>query len=280
MEDSGGCDPEQPLSDNNVKTSGGRTPEKKDLNSDCPEQQAKKPSKDNNDAEETSGSSDAETKRRIEVDYELDFRPPLVRITEFKKKGNNFFRERKYQDAIYAYSRGLDIKTEKEEEEVANEEGVEKEEEAEPSAEDISIKLLRSQLYSNRAACFLGLKDWHMAIADSTEALKLEPNYVKALTRRGTAQEALNKYEEALKDFKRVMELEPRNYAVLNKIPGLEKKRKEEFEKQKEEMITKLKGMGNWVLGKFGMSIDDFEAKQGQDGSWSVGMKNKKPAGS
>jgi len=289
MEDSGGCDPKQPLSNNNQ-------------NSEYPQQQAKKPS-NSNSAEETSESSDAEPRRRIEIDYDLDFRPPLVRMTEWKKKGNDFFREKNYHEAIVTYSRGLDIRTEKEEEEAAQDSTVEKEAtqdgtaekadeeeepsagekpsaEEEPSAEDISIKLMRSQLFSNRAACFLSLKDWHMAIKDSTEALKLEPNYVKALTRRGTAHEALDKYEEALKDFKRVMELEPRNFAVLKKIPGLEKKRKEQFEKQKDEMITKLKGMGNWVLNKFGMSVDDFEAKQGPDGSWSVGMKNKKPAGS
>jgi len=293
MEDSGGCDPKQPLSNNNIKTSDNN-PGKKDQNFEYPQQQAKKHSNSNNSAEETSETSDAEPRRRIEIDYDLDFRPPLVRMTEWKKKGNDFFRERNYHEAIVTYSRGLDIKTEKEEAAAAQDAGVENEEVAaaqdatvekeqeqeELSAEDISIRLMRSQLFSNRAACFLSLKDWHMAVKDSTEALKLEPNYVKALTRRGTAQEALNKYEEALKDFKRVMELEPRNFAVLKKIPGLEQKRKEQFEKQKEEMITKLKGMGNWVLNKFGMSVDDFEAKQGPDGSWSVGMKNKKPAGS
>jgi len=301
MEDSGGCDPKQPLSNSNIKSSDNN-PEKNDQNSEFPQQQAKKPT-NSNSAEETSETSDAEPRQPIEIDYDFDFRPPLVQMTEWKKKGNDFFREKNYHEAIVTYSRGLDIRTEKEEEEAAQDSTIEKEAaqdgtvekedewedpsaeekpsaEEEPSAEDISIKLMRSQLFSNRAACFLSLKDWHMAIKDSTEALKLEPNYVKALTRRGTAHEALDKYEEALKDFKRVMELEPRNFAVLKKIPGLEKKRKEEFEKQKEEMITKLKGMGNWVLNKFGMSVDDFEAKQGPDGSWSVGMKNKKPAGS
>jgi len=194
------------------------------------------------------------------------------------------FREKKYSEAIVVYSRGIDVRTEKEEKEKSLWEGDEKEksrdeieenEQSQLSPEDEKIYQMRSQLFSNRAACFLAIKDWQMTIADATQALKLEPNYVKALIRRGTAHEALNKYEDALKDFKRVLELDPRNYAILNKIPPLEKKRKEEFEKQKEEMITKLKGMGNWVLNKFGMSVDDFEAKQGQDGSWSIGMKNK-----
>jgi len=284
MEDSGCCEPKQ-SSKNSAKLSGGNDVQETDLNSDSREQQTEKPSNCRKNAEERSETSDSEPRRRIEVDDELDFRPPLVRITEWKKTGNNFFRERSYQEAIAAYSRGLDIKTEKEETEISQDGGAEREEtstldEEEPSAEDIKIKLMRSQLFSNRAACFLGLKDWLMAKKDSTEALKLEPNYVKALTRRGTANEELKKYEEALKDFKRVMELEPRNYAVLKKIPGLEKKHKEQFEKQKEEMITNLKGMGNWVLNKFGMSVDDFEAKQGPDGSWSVGMKNKQPGGS
>jgi hypothetical protein len=51
----------------------------------------------------------------------------------------------------------------------------------------------------------------------------------------------------------------------------LEKPAAEEREKQKEEMISKLKELGNTVLGKFGMSLDNFKAtKDPNTGSYSI----------
>jgi hypothetical protein len=51
----------------------------------------------------------------------------------------------------------------------------------------------------------------------------------------------------------------------------LEKPAAEERERQKEEMIGKLKDLGNTVLGKFGMSLDNFKATQDPNtGSYSI----------
>jgi hypothetical protein len=41
-----------------------------------------------------------------------------------------------------------------------------------------------------------------------------------------------------------------------------------------EEMLGKLKDMGNWVLGKFGLSVDNFKAVQDpQTGSYSISFQ-------
>ncbi len=55
--------------------------------------------------------------------------------------------------------------------------------------------------YSNRAACYVSMEppQHEIVIADCDEALKLDSHYVKALNRRGTALEALERYEEALR---------------------------------------------------------------------------------
>ena len=50
-----------------------------------------------------------------------------------------------------------------------------------------------SKLYHNRAVGLDGLKEWQMVIEDCTEALKLNPHYVKALQRRARAFDQMNK---------------------------------------------------------------------------------------
>ncbi len=55
--------------------------------------------------------------------------------------------------------------------------------------------------YSNRAACYVSMElpQHEKAVADCDEALKLDSRYVKALNRRATALEALERFEEALR---------------------------------------------------------------------------------
>lgn len=55
--------------------------------------------------------------------------------------------------------------------------------------------------YSNRAACYNALGQWEKVIEDTTAALNLDNEYVKALNRRANAHENLQQYSEALLDF-------------------------------------------------------------------------------
>jgi len=55
--------------------------------------------------------------------------------------------------------------------------------------------------YSNRAACFNALGQWERVIEDTTAAINLDNEYVKALNRRANAYEHMEKYSEALLDF-------------------------------------------------------------------------------
>ncbi|KAL2758220.1 hypothetical protein ACRALDRAFT_1080149 [Sodiomyces alcalophilus JCM 7366] len=55
--------------------------------------------------------------------------------------------------------------------------------------------------YSNRAACYNALGDWNKVVEDTTAAINLDPEYVKALNRRANAYEHLKMYGEALLDF-------------------------------------------------------------------------------
>ncbi|TAQ86680.1 hypothetical protein B7494_g5005 [Chlorociboria aeruginascens] len=54
--------------------------------------------------------------------------------------------------------------------------------------------------YSNRAACYNALGQWEKVVEDTTAAINLDSEYVKALNRRANAYEHLEKYSEALLD--------------------------------------------------------------------------------
>lgn len=55
--------------------------------------------------------------------------------------------------------------------------------------------------YSNRAACYNALGDWDKVVEDTTAAVNLDNEYVKALNRRANAYEHLERYSEALLDY-------------------------------------------------------------------------------
>jgi import receptor subunit TOM70 len=55
--------------------------------------------------------------------------------------------------------------------------------------------------YSNRAACWNALSDWDKVIEDTTAAINLDNEYVKALNRRANAYEQVERNSEALLDY-------------------------------------------------------------------------------
>ena len=63
--------------------------------------------------------------------------------------------------------------------------------------------------YSNRAQAYIKQESYGLAIADANAAIALEPSYIKAYYRRGSANFALGKAKVALKDFKAVCKMVP-----------------------------------------------------------------------
>ena len=75
--------------------------------------------------------------------------------------------------------------------------------------------------YSNRAQALIKLESYGLAIQDANEAIKIDPKYIKALYRRGSANYALGKLKEALRDFKMVVQIKPKDPDAVQKMKAL-----------------------------------------------------------
>ena len=79
-------------------------------------------------------------------------------------------------------------------------------------------------------------------------------------------------------DYTRVLELEPGHKAAAARLKALEPVLEAKREALKEEMLSTLKGFGNTILGKFGLSLDNFKAEQDPaTGSYSIQFVNGVP---
>ncbi|KAL4370496.1 hypothetical protein AHAS_Ahas06G0071600 [Arachis hypogaea] len=78
-------------------------------------------------------------------------------VARARVRGNDLFKSERFTEACSAYGDGLRL---------------------DPS---------NSVLYCNRAACWFKLGQWERSIEDSNHALKIQPNYTKALLRRAAS---------------------------------------------------------------------------------------------
>eukprot|EP00823_Brevimastigomonas_motovehiculus_P007603 TRINITY_DN66_c0_g1_i1.p1 TRINITY_DN66_c0_g1~~TRINITY_DN66_c0_g1_i1.p1 ORF type:complete len:271 (+),score=98.61 TRINITY_DN66_c0_g1_i1:73-885(+) len=168
-----------------------------------------------------------------------------------KTEGNRFFAEQKYELAIEKYSEALLFCPEED-------------------------KSNRAIYLTNRAACYLQLNKYDQVVEDCSLSLQLTPNYLKTLLRRAQAFEALDKVPEALEDWKSVLKIEPTRYEAQEKVRKLGAEAEKRQEKMKTEMMGKLKDLGNTILGKFGLSLDNFKATQDpKTGSYSINFSKQ-----
>lgn len=176
---------------------------------------------------------------------------PIIRdakaASKLKEQGNEFFRNGKLRLAQECYTEALLTV---------------------PQTPDHDYS--QAVYYGNRAACHLKMTLYEKCVADCTEAIKLSPKYVKVIMRRSKAFELQENLEAALEDLKKVLEIDPTYATARHEAIRLETAIKEKQEKMKDEVLGKLKSLGNTILGKFGMSLDNFKMKQAPDGSYSM----------
>jgi len=130
--------------------------------------------------------------------------------------------------------------------------------------------------YCNRAAALIHMERYEDAIKDCDVSILVNPKYTKALVRRSAAYEKSDNTEDALRDAKSALELEPSNASLRTSVARLQKIEDERLEKLKEETMGKLKDLGNSILGNFGLSLDNFQAVQDPNtGSYNISFNQK-----
>ncbi|KAJ1550928.1 PsbP domain-containing protein 3, chloroplastic, partial [Cladochytrium tenue] len=86
--------------------------------------------------------------------------------------------------------------------------------------------------YSNRAFAYIRSEFYGAAIQDAESAIELDPKFIKAYYRRAVGHMALGKLKDAVKDFRAVVKVAPRDADARVKLTECEKElRRREFEK-------------------------------------------------
>ena len=132
-------------------------------------------------------------------------------------------------------------------------------------------------LNCNKGICFNKLNEYDKALESFKEALKYNKDYSKALCNKMLLLKKKEEYLEAYEDFKRLKTLDYNLWENYRNLEG-ELSYKAEIQKKKmtDEMLGKLKDMGNTILGKFGLSLNNFQMTPNGQGGYSIQYNNNK----
>jgi len=222
---------------------------------------------------------------------------------ERKCEGNECFRAKKWNEALVAYQSGLDYlpkrpsKSGTDSKIASNPPSDETAEDTDPStlpkdAEDPAIEIvspasaenesdrecarLRAALNANIGACYVKLGDHKAVIEACSQALLDDPTYTKALERRASSNDAINTWTSltaAQEDYNSLLKLVTSPSQLLDirrKLQQLKPRLESAQKKETAEMMDKLKGLGNSLLGNFGLSTDNFKFEPNGQGGYSV----------
>ncbi|OZJ04537.1 hypothetical protein BZG36_03994 [Bifiguratus adelaidae] len=217
-----------------------------------------------------------------------------------KAQGNTLFAQGRYRDAILEYESALgSLPAEADEVETDAEQ-----EKADGQKVHVPFAQERAVYWGNLGACYLKLvivpigthnppyskrlqEDYPQAVSACNSALKYVPSYTKALYRRAQASEKLGTsagLTDALEDYKKVVAVDDTSKSAdsmhlvtpvtrrecQKAIQRLPAQIQAKAEHEKEEMLAKLKEMGNTILGKFGLSTDNFKMVPQEGGGYSL----------
>jgi DnaJ family protein C protein 7 len=136
----------------------------------------------------------------------------VQKLDRMKEEGNAEYKAGRWQSAIDKYTAALDI--------------------------DPANKGTNSKILQNRALCEIKLKLFDEAIADCERAVALDPSYTKARKTKANALGQADRWEDAVREWKSIQELEPEDRSIAKEI------RKAELELKKAQRKDYYKILG------------------------------------
>jgi len=120
-------------------------------------------------------------------------------MEQLKEEGNNLFKENKLEEAYKKYELAIEV--------------------------DTLNTVFGSKIFCNKAAVAIKMKDFDKAISDSTKAIDLDINYVKAYQRRAQAYMEKENWDEAVNDLNKAKELDPEDLEITKNLKNAEKQK-------------------------------------------------------
>ncbi|KAG5070137.1 hypothetical protein JHK85_002514 [Glycine max] len=125
-------------------------------------------------------------KAKKELEQQEYFDPKLA--DDEREKGNEFFKQQKYPDAVKHYT------------------------------ESIRRNPKDPRAYSNRAACYTKLGAMPEGLKDAEKCIELDPTFVKGYTRKGAVQYFMKEYDKALETYREGLKYDSNNQELLEGI--------------------------------------------------------------
>ncbi|KAJ2966875.1 hypothetical protein NUW58_g10564 [Xylaria curta] len=136
----------------------------------------------------------------------------VQKLDRMKEDGNADYKAGRWQAAFDKYTSALDV--------------------------DPANRGTNSKLLQNRALCRLKLKDYDEAVADCDRAISLDPSYMKARKTKANALGQAERWEDAVREWKKIQELDPEDRTIVREI------RKAELELKKSQRKDYYKILG------------------------------------
>lgn len=125
-------------------------------------------------------------KAKKELEQQEYFDPQIA--DEEREKGNQFFKEQKFPEAIKHYT------------------------------ESIKRNPKDPRAYSNRAACYTKLGAMPEGLKDAEKCIELDPTFAKGYTRKGAVQFFMKEYEKALETYQEGLKHDRNNQELLDGV--------------------------------------------------------------
>ena len=137
-----------------------------------------------------------------------------MNANELREQGNESFKQSQFKKAVNYYSQAINtildpLNINESDEDLSSLQNVLKK-------DDCLVKC-----FNNRAQCHLKLESYKKAVDDANKVLLANADETKALFRRSQALKELNRFDESLRDAKRLIQIEPKNNQFITYIQSL-----------------------------------------------------------